>query len=141
MYINYSKGLNCLIRYSFSLTLTKNKYIRVFSFIFLVDFSMWLNFNTVILSIYYSIGDNRNPRGNPKNRWIILIGYPTGFGAGLCMDIINGYGFTKTQPKPDPLPSLHQTTVRVRQTPASKRFSGKGKQELRRRNQSKDRSG
>ena len=75
---------------------------------------MSLNVNTVILSIYYSIiyysiGDNRNPRGNPKNRWIILIGYPTGFGAGLGMDIINGYGygFTKTRPKPDPLSSLY----------------------------------
>ncbi|GKF80746.1 ribonuclease H-like domain-containing protein, partial [Tanacetum coccineum] len=35
-------------------------------------------------------------------------GYPTGNGAGTDVDIINGcgYGYTKTRPESDPLPSL-----------------------------------
>nr|GEX57891.1 hypothetical protein [Tanacetum cinerariifolium] len=43
---------------------------------------------------------------NPKSRWIILTGYPSGIGADTGLEIINGYGFTKTRPKPDPFPSL-----------------------------------
>nr|GEW98070.1 hypothetical protein [Tanacetum cinerariifolium] len=65
-------------------------------------------FLTLFMSNEYSIADNQNPLVNLKNRWIILTGYLSSIGEDTGLEIINGYGygFTKTQPKPDPLRSL-----------------------------------
>nr|GEW10111.1 zinc finger, CCHC-type [Tanacetum cinerariifolium] len=62
-------------------------------------------FLTLFMSNEYSIANNRNPRVNSKNQWIILTGYPSGIGADMGLQIINGcgYGFIKTRPVAIPI--------------------------------------